>query len=191
VVNRYKKYKPPFDDRNRAGERICVMCGKPLDGRKRRWCGNSKCWQLVELRSGNQDAMRRYLLARDKGICAGCGLNLETIRELGDILQDRYEWSQIQKPKNVLKRVWHKCCQSWGYWSRAEWKEFLKELDIDPGCHMHYWEADHIIPFAKGGKHHENNLQILCLNCHHKKARKIKKATQGKLFGGLRYENAN
>lgn len=155
---RYSKYKPPFQDRNRAGEKICVMCGKPLTGRKRRWCGDNKCFQRAFLRSGDQSAMRRYLLNRDKGICAGCGVDLETIQELDDILTQDHQWS-------------HK-----------EWIEFLKQLDIDPGWHMHYWEAHHITPFSKGGAHHEDNLQILCLKCHHKKARKIKYPEQIILF---------
>ena len=145
-MGRYKKYKPPFDNRNKAGERICVMCGNPLAGLKRRWCGDRKCFRLVWIRSGDQAAMRRYLLDRDKGICAGCGLDLKTIEELDHLLR----------------------------WPHREWIKFLEELDIDPGYHMHYWEADHIIPFSKGGPHHEDNLQILCLNCHHKKARKPK-----------------
>ena len=54
MTNRYKKYIPPFHDRNRAGEHICVMCGEPLTGRKRRWCGKNECFQLDAIRAGDQ-----------------------------------------------------------------------------------------------------------------------------------------
>lgn len=155
------------------------MCGKPLTGRKYKWC-DYKCKDLAFLRKGDHAAMRRYLLGRDKGICAGCGLDLKTIEELDKILRG---YIKIEKPKHVPNQVWHKVCKSWGYrWTHEEWIGFLKELDIDPGCHMHYWEADHIIPFSEGGPHHEDNLQILCMNCHHKKAVKRKVAEQVKLF---------
>lgn len=31
------------------------------------------------------------------------------------------------------------------------------------------YEVDHIIPISKGGKHHENNLQIITMNENRKK----------------------
>lgn len=146
-MNRYKKYKAPFSDRNQAGEKICVMCGKPLTGRKLRWCGDNECFQLMWIRSGDQAAMRRYLVDRDKGICAGCGMDAELLKE-------------------VLYHGRRKSARGFTEWCKSK--------AIPCGYHYHVWEADHIIPVSEGGEHHEDNLQILCLNCHHKKARKIK-----------------
>ncbi len=181
-MRRRKEYKPPFQDRSRAGEKSCHMGGKPLTGRKNKWCGEQGK-DLAFVRKGDHAAMRRFLYGQDNGICAGCGVDLRTIKELGQILRGYTNCTPcIEKPKHVLNRVWYKTCRSWGVWSYKEWIEFLKELDIDPGCHMHYWEADHIVPFSEGGQHHEDNLQILCLNCHHKKAVKRKVAEQMKLF---------
>lgn len=34
-------------------------------------------------------------------------------------------------------------------------------------------EVDHIIPLARGGKHNEKNMQILCRSCNRKKNRSV------------------
>ncbi len=34
-------------------------------------------------------------------------------------------------------------------------------------------EIDHVIPLSKGGRHNENNFQVLCKSCNRKKSNKI------------------
>jgi len=62
---------------------LCVVCNSELrrkDGRPRyisaRYC-SSRCRDVANVRSGNVNAIRKLLLDRDKGICAGCGIHCE------------------------------------------------------------------------------------------------------------------
>lgn len=163
-MSRWKKYKPPFDDRNRAGEKICVMCGKALDGKKRRWCGNPECFTLVALRSGDQTIMRRWLQDREKCICQICGMDCKLLeRVISWVLQyggDRSSYGSI-----------------YGEMILGELKEMGVILKITQWSNFVTWEADHIKPLAEGGEHHENNIRTLCVACHAEETRLL----QGRL----------
>jgi 5-methylcytosine-specific restriction endonuclease McrA len=42
--------------------------------------------------------------------------------------------------------------------------------DQHGGDYWHQATIDHIIPIAKGGKSHKENLQVMCRGCNHAKA---------------------
>lgn len=47
-------------------------------------------------------------------------------------------------------------------------KDIGVPIKITSACTFVTWEADHIIPIAEGGIHHEDNIQTLCVTCHKK-----------------------
>ncbi len=176
-MGRYTKYVPPFDERNKAGERICIMCGKALTGRQERWCGDNECSRLVWIRSGDQGAMRRYLEGKEKGICQECGMDCGLLKCVVDWVvrnESEKETSGSCFDGMTLKGL----------------RDINVPIKITSASTYVTWEADHIIPLAEGGTHHEDNIQTLCIRCHKKDtaelhrrlAEKRKKRGQLKLF---------
>ena len=158
-MSRYKKYRAPFLDRNHAGEKICIMCGKPLTGRKQTWCGDPQCWQLQWIRSGDQSEMRRYLFEKEKGICQRCGTDCEMIREVAKWLLRHHIVDGRGKEIGTTSDT----CLGLGMLSEFQKLGFPIKVTYHG---LHTWEADHIVPLAEGGTHHEDNLQTLCIACH-------------------------
>jgi hypothetical protein len=37
-----------------------------------------------------------------------------------------------------------------------------------------WWDADHIVPIAEGGRHTADNLRTLCLRCHKKETESLR-----------------
>jgi len=83
--------------------------------------------------------LREQVLARDKGICAECGIDTEA------------EWKRIQRLRG--KRRW----------------QLLTEWKLRGRRRRDLWDADHIVPVAEGGGECDlSNIRTLCLKCHRK-----------------------
>lgn len=199
-------YKPPFQyskERGPNGRLLCRMCGIEVPKRRRLWCSN-ECVTEVFIRKGDTNIVRRELWKKDKGICQGCCLDIGTIMELEEFLKrpirfiadkrvGEYDgpnpWDYPGNPEwykycRNLDSEKHKRAKIWkGFaWGRDEWLEFCKnELDIEPGHHDHYWEADHIIPVSEGGGGCGiDGYQILCIKCHKDDTKKLHRRLSGK-----------
>lgn len=119
------------------GRRLCCHCATPLEGRRRDWCSD-ECAQRYMIRTGDQGAARRFLFARDVGVCALCKTDTRAVlRELLHRHRDgNYRHGSVEQIPTV------------GEWQRAR------------------WEADHTVPLVEGGSRDPENLRTLCRPCH-------------------------
>jgi 5-methylcytosine-specific restriction endonuclease McrA len=81
--------------------------------------------------------LKHCVWKRDKGVCAGCGVDCDRIKRA--IHYANYRW---QEKHDILKQL--------GF----------------TGWSLHLWEAHHIVPVIRGGADHLDNLLTLCVNCH-------------------------
>jgi 5-methylcytosine-specific restriction enzyme A len=106
----------------------------------RRFCVNE--WKLRT----DPGYLRELVLARDKGICAICGI--DTIAAWIDIKRARWD-------RRKLMLI------DWGL------KQFNRRS---------LWDADHIMPVVHGGGECDlDNMRTLCLKCHRKVTAELRK----------------
>lgn len=143
---------------------ICRWCQKPVKPPRTRWCSNA-CVEEYQIRA-NGNIARSRVHERDRGVCAACGLDTDTIQEeLHQLRRD--SWEQYQ----------------------SRWKELVTQ-GFDRGKTL--WQADHIVPVCEGGGTCGlENLRTLCLPCHKaetralaqkRKMRRLKVGPQLELF---------
>jgi 5-methylcytosine-specific restriction endonuclease McrA len=117
----------------------------------------------------NPGYLRRQVFDRDKGVCAGCGLDCE---KLGRILR-------------AADMALH---QYGRYWmDRSLWALFDSIIRPIYGGNGYatLWEADHIVPVAEGGGQCGlDNIRTLCLACHQKETAALRKRLKHKQDGG-------
>lgn len=141
---------------------VCWFCGGELPPRKRRWCGK-KCVKAYNLLIHQPDTVRNYILKRDKGVCADCGLDCIALH-------------------NRVSSMPLKDIKAWMLENRALLRQYKKAGLVR---HQRFWDIDHIIPVCKGGGLCSmSNLQTLCVACHRRKTRldlepKLGQAEQG------------
>lgn len=81
--------------------------------------------------------LREKVFARDKGVCAACGVDTVALRR------------DLRKLDYAARR------------------EFLKTWKLREGSRKSLWDADHIVPVAEGGGQCDlSNMRTLCLRCH-------------------------
>lgn len=81
--------------------------------------------------------LRDQVFARDKGVCAACGIDTIALRR------------DMKKLDYAARR------------------KFLKEWRLSEGSRKSLWDADHIAPVAEGGGQCDlKNMRTLCLVCH-------------------------
>lgn len=81
--------------------------------------------------------LREQVFARDRGVCASCGIDTTTLRR------------DMRKLDYAARR------------------EFLKSWKLREGSRKSLWDADHIVPVAEGGGQCDlSNMRTLCLRCH-------------------------
>lgn len=149
-MSRTIKYSIAFPPRKDAeGRYLCRTCGVVLDGRKTSFCSQA-CRDDALIRCWPSEA-RRQVKARDKEVCAGCGLDCAAAKK---IIQTagRECWGQGVRWNGQIGRIS-------GY--EAVW-QFLA---TKPRSHL--WEANHIVPVVEGsGGCGLDNLETLCIWCH-------------------------
>jgi 5-methylcytosine-specific restriction endonuclease McrA len=116
----------------------CRRCGQPIPKGRRTFC-SPVCVHEWRLRT-DPGYLRDQVFARDKGVCAGCGV--DTVRQELDL--------------KILRRK-----------NRAAWEEKCRLLAIPLNRRSNLWDADHIVPVAEGGGECGlDNLRTVCLACH-------------------------
>jgi 5-methylcytosine-specific restriction endonuclease McrA len=81
--------------------------------------------------------LRSHVARRDRGVCALCGVDCRALRRLYATLSTRGR-AKLALEHAIPKR---RRAKTW-------------------------WDADHIVPIAEGGRHTPDNLRTLCLRCH-------------------------
>lgn len=124
------------------GKPPCRWCRGPVEKPRRTMCSTS-CVNEWKRRI-SWDITRLAVFRRDLGICAGCGVDTETLRsEANKAAESAVQWV-VGNEGAVYTRY-------------------------KPGRY-HLWEVDHIVPVAEGGDYFDLlNLQTLCLACHRRK----------------------
>ena len=117
------------------GRSLCRWCNLEVPRGRLTFCSDW-CVEEWRLRS-NPGYLREKVLERDRGICAGCGV---------DCLAT---WLHLKRLRGTARL---KAFSEWGITARSR-----KSL----------WDADHILPVVEGGGECDiTNLRTLCLKCH-------------------------
>lgn len=170
----------PFDSpehrkaRGPNGRPLCRWCGTEVGPRKRLWCGQECVDQFLARRSAK--GARDFVLKRDGGQCALCGMECQRIAYLLYRLRwsIRTPWRRSRQRQRVVER-------------RRQWADRLRALLVESGFDVlrSLWEADHIVPVVMGGGPEPDNLRTLCQVCHKaetaKLARERAQARRGKI----------
>ena len=173
--------------------RICRWCGGPLPKRRRRWC-SEECSHEFAIRSDPGYA-RLQVAARDHGVCASCGLDMQAVAASINRQVRRHgrkgEWvGRIA----VALRIAHR-----SYWAsqprggdpmrisdarrrmgQEKYRAWVvREIRYLPGFSSNaLWDMDHITPVCEGGGGCGlDGLQTLCIWCHRRETKKL----QGRL----------
>ena len=163
------------------GERWCLQrkrcreCGKKIEGRRTKWCSQG-CVDAYLIRSSPSMA-RRFVRARDQGICANCGL--DTFRVRAEVkaatLAVSAAWRESYRLKCPRVPVSHV------RWSHRRWcpaalldqgrlarQKVLKVYGMAQHWRRKsFWDQNHVVAVEDGGGECDiGNLQSLCLRCH-------------------------
>lgn len=143
---RHVSYPPEHVARRKAGERICVWCGKPLPSRAKSWCG--------------QDCVLDYQIAR---LDQGAARELLLRRHRAAAVQAR-PWMMPGRAAESHPMPCELCgidmCDA------AVTRRASDPNHENGPCRAIRWEADHIVPIAEGGPATRDNLRVLCRPCH-------------------------
>jgi 5-methylcytosine-specific restriction protein A len=119
------------------GRALCRWCSLEVPAGRRTFCSD---WCVHEWRLRTDPGyLRERVFARDKGVCAACGLDAEA------------EWRRIKRLP-AGRRV-----------------GVLRDWGLKNSRRSSLWDADHIEAVAEGGGECDlSNLRTLCLRCHRK-----------------------
>ena len=124
------------------GRSLCRWCNLEVPaGRRRTFCSEF-CVNEWRLRS-NPGYLRDQVFARDRGVCARCGIDCVA------------EWRRLKRLRGPRRTL------GWAEWG------------LKPGRRSTLWDADHILPVAEGGGECDlSNIRTLCVRCHQRDAAK-------------------
>lgn len=126
---------PASLERGPAGRALCRWCNSEVPKGRRTFCSDA-CVHEWKLRT-DPGYLREQVFARDRGVCAQCGV--DTI---------------------VLRRDMRKL-------DFAARRQFLKRWKLTERSRKSLWDADHVVPVAEGGGQCDlSNMRTLCLLCH-------------------------
>jgi 5-methylcytosine-specific restriction endonuclease McrA len=141
--------KPAQIERGPEGRPLCRWCRAEVPKRRRTFCSDA-CVHEWKLRT-NPGYLRDHVFARDKGVCAQCGIDTKKLR--GDMRKLDY----------------------------AARRQFLKRWGLREGSRKSLWDADHIVPVAEGGGQCDlSNMRTLCLLCHREATAALRVRLYGK-----------
>lgn len=154
------------------GLKPCRWCKGPVKPPRRQWCGNPLCIQEWKRRTSWAITCKVVYL-RDRGVCASCGLNTDTV-DSGVIL-GLLSTQRRRRPKATEERtalyVQLRAAQAWQREHRCQ----------SP------WEVDHVIPVSEGGDWFSmSNLQTMCVVCHRVKSKQDNARLRAKKRGSER-----
>ena len=132
------------------GKRPCRGCGGEVPKRRLTWCSDG-CKERHYMALSTH--ARNRVFARDKGICALCGLDTEWLGRIRWVLKRRDDAEAMW----LVKKAWGFERTAWGTWNVPN-----------------SWEADHIVPLAEGGTHDLSNYRTLCIDCHKQQTRLLR-----------------
>jgi 5-methylcytosine-specific restriction protein A len=117
------------------GRSLCRWCNLEVPPKRSTFCSD---WCVNEWKLRTQPGyLRDQVFERDRGICAGCGIDCE---------------AEIRRLKRVRAE---KRAEAWKAWG------------LRPRQRRTLWDADHIIPVVEGGGECDlDNIRTLCLRCH-------------------------
>lgn len=93
---------------------------------------------VLRIRMGVDSRIIRKVLARDRGVCQQCGVDMLLIEHL-------YRLLETDEARAAVRSYWRVSeSRDWGRW----------------------WTIDHIRPLTRGGDSSMVNLQTLCVPCH-------------------------
>lgn len=122
------------------GRGLCRWCELEVPPRRVTFC-SAYCVHEWKLRSQPR-YLREQVFLRDKGMCAGCGV--DTMLQLRRLRRSRGE--------RRVEQVAY-----WGLKTSAKKNRLRRSL----------WDADHILPVVEGGGECDmTNIRTLCLRCH-------------------------
>jgi 5-methylcytosine-specific restriction enzyme A len=126
---------PSKVERAPSGNALCRWCKAEVTGRRRTFCSDA-CVHEWKLRT-DPGYLREKVFARDKGVCAQCGVDTVAVRR------------DMRKLDYAARRA------------------LLKKWKLREGSRKSLWDADHILPVAEGGGQCDlTNMRTLCLLCH-------------------------
>lgn len=147
MASRHPKFR--FHDvfPHRSDKTCRCRCGQPITGRQRSWASEACRKAALEhflILKGDSQTIRRVIFARDKGVCVLCALDTQAAREK---------------------------CRGWDPERAAEVnrERMLRMTQGFPDPYETWWQADHIVELADGGRNAVENLRTLCVVCHAKK----------------------
>lgn len=122
-------------ERSPSGRPLCRRCRGEVPKGRRTFCSDL-CVHEWRLRT-DPGYVREQVFARDRGVCAACGIDTIALRR------------DVRKLDYASRRA------------------FLKTWRLREGSRKSLWDADHIVPVAEGGGQCDlSNMRTLCLRCH-------------------------
>lgn len=181
----------------------CTWCRGPVPKGARTWCGDA-CVEEFLIRNSQAHARSR-VHARDRGVCAACGMDTDATRQELREIERQYREALRSRPAPMpagglpiadflalptaspdADRARELAVAWWARSGAAGLNDGMRPeqptgawawLIPFGGGARHLWEMDHIVPVEHGGGGCGlDNLQTLCLRCH--KAKTAEQARQ-------------
>ncbi len=131
-----------MSERGPNGRGLCRRCGAEVPKGRRTFCGD-ECVHHWRLRT-DPGYLRDCVLARDRGICAGCGL---------DTIQFYRRLQLLPRRKRTA---------------------LAKQLDLHPRRHSFWDADHIVPVAEGGGECDLSNIRTLCLWCHEDQTKKLR-----------------
>lgn len=130
----------------------CTVCGLQVPKGRRGWCSD---YCIIEF-NGRTAAWAKTIEARDRGVCARCGIDTRMYLDLPSYFSSRHLWRfTANTPRRRNGRTIGAVCHCFFCVAAREAENVAR------------WEADHIVPVSEGGGLcGPENIRTLCLGCH-------------------------